>query len=198
MIASLRGVIERAAPGDVVLGVGGVGYRVRVPLSTYASLPGPGEEVRLRIVTVVREEEISLYGFSTVEEEDLFGLMQGVTGVGPKLALKILSGLSAPALRQALGRGDLRALTSVPGVGGKLAQRLVLELREKVTALPSEQHAPVGAGASRTEEDAVEALVGLGYPRQTAEKALEKAREAGEKTLEGLVRAALRALAPKR
>ncbi|MBI5441186.1 MAG: Holliday junction branch migration protein RuvA [Deltaproteobacteria bacterium] len=198
MIASLSGVIERATPGDVVLGVGGVGYRVRVPLSTYASLPGPGEQARLRIVTIVREDEISLYGFSSPEEEDLFGLMQGVSGVGPKLSLKILSGLTASALRQALSRGDLRVLTSIPGVGAKLAQRLILELGEKMAALPSEAQPSPRVGIDRAQEDAVEALVGLGYPRQTAEKALDKAREAGETSLEGLVRAALRSLAPRR
>jgi holliday junction DNA helicase RuvA len=196
VIASLVGLVERAAPGEVVLGVGGVGYRVRVPLSTYASLPKAGGEARLRIVTVVREDEISLYGFSTAEEEGLFGLMQGVAGVGPKLALKILSGLSAPALRHALAQGDLRALTSIPGVGAKTGQRLVLELREKMTALSGE--APPPSPQMRTEEDATEALIGLGYPRQTAEKALDRARAAGEITLEGLVRAALRSLAPKR
>jgi Holliday junction DNA helicase RuvA len=198
LIASLSGSIERAVPGEVIVGVGGVGYRVRVPLSTYASLPEAGQGVRLRIVTVVREDEISLYGFSTEEEEDLFGLMQEVSGVGPKLALKILSGLSAPSLRQALGRGDLRALTAIPGVGAKLAQRLVLELREKMAVLPSETQVTGKPAATRTQDDALDALVGLGYPRQTAEKALQKAQEAGEESLEGLVRAALRSLAPKR
>lgn len=195
MIASLSGLLERSSPGEIVLDVGGVGYRVRVPLSTYASLPAPGEQARLRVVTVVREDEISLYGFATGEEEGLFALMQGVSGVGPKLALKILSGLSAGALGHALAAGDLRALTAVPGVGRKLAERLVLELREKV--------APTGAAPGktvrgRTEDDAQEALVGLGYPAKTARQALEKAREAGASSLEEMVREALRSLAPRR
>ena len=197
MIAGLSGLVERASPGEVVLDVGGVGYRVRVPLSTYASLPSPGSPARLRTVMVVREDEISLYGFATAEEEGLFGLLQGVTGVGPKLALKILSGLSAPALGHALAAGDLRALTAVPGVGKKLAERLVLELRERVQPSGSPAFA-ARPGRAQTDEDALEALVGLGYPAKTAEQALGKARTAGARTLEELVREALRALAPRR
>lgn len=193
MIASLSGRLERASPGEVVVEVGGVGYRVRVPLSTYAGLPAPGSEARLRVVTVVREDELSLYGFATAEEEALFALMQGVSGVGPKLALKILSGLAADALAHALASGDLRALTAVPGVGRKLAERLVLELRDKVLA-PA-QPKPV---RPRADEDALEALVGLGYPAKTAQQALEKARAGGASSLEEMVREALRSLAPKR
>lgn len=193
MIASLAGRVERASPGEVVLEVGGVGYRVRVSLSTYAGLPPPGEAARLRVVTVVREDELSLYGFATAEEEALFALMQGVSGVGPKLALKILSGLSADALGHALGAGDLRALTAVPGVGRKLAERLVLELRDKV--LPTAAPRP---GRPRADDDALEALVGLGYPAKTAKQALEKARAGGAASLEEMVRQALRSLAPKR
>lgn len=197
MIASLTGLLERASPGEVVMAVGGVGYRLRVPLSTYASLPPPGSQARLRVVTVVREDEISLYGFLTPEEEELFGLLQGVSGVGPKLALKILSGLSAPHLRRALVNGDLRALTAIPGVGGKLAQRLVLELKEKVAVSASGEER-LAAPAGRMEEEALEALIGLGYPRRTAEEALKKAEGVGAATLETLVRDALRTLAPRR
>lgn len=197
MIASLFGVLERSSPGEIVVDVAGVGYRVRVSLSTYASLPPVGSQARLRVVTVVREDEISLYGFGTAEEEGLFGLLQGVSGVGPKLALKILSGLSADALAQALATGDLRALTAVPGVGKKLAERLVLELRDKVVAgaalVSGTRH-----GRSRVDDDALEALVGLGYPAKTAQQALEKARGAGVLKLEDLVREALRSLAPRR
>lgn len=197
MIASLSGILERSSPGEVIVDVGGVGYRVRVPLSTYASLPPPGNAAKLRIVTVVREDEMSLYGFASPGEEGLFGLMQGVTGVGPKLALKILSGLSADALAQALAKGDIRALTTIPGVGRKLAERLVLELREKITALAI----PVSesrSGRSRVDDDALEALSGLGYPAKTAQQALERARAGGATRLEDLVREALRSLAPKR
>lgn len=197
MIAGLSGVVERASPGEVVLDVGGVAYRVRVPLSTYAALPPPGSPARLRTVTVVREDELSLYGFATAEEEGLFGLLQGVTGVGPKLALKILSGLSAAALGHALAAGDLKALTAVPGVGRKLAERLVLELKDRVQPVGAPLPAPK-AGRAQVDDDALEALVGLGYPAKTAEQALGKARTAGARSLEELVREALRALAPRR
>jgi Holliday junction DNA helicase RuvA len=196
VIASLSGLLERSSPGEVVVDVSGVGYRVRVSLSTYAALPAPGSHAKLRVVTVVREDEISLFGFATAEEEALFGLMQGVTGVGPKLALKILSGLSADALAQALAKGDLRALTAVPGVGKKLAERLVLELRDKIIAAVPVSDARPGLG--RVDEDALEALAGLGYPAKTAQQALEKARSVGASRLEDLVREALRSLAPKR
>ena len=146
---------------------------------------------------MVREDEISLYGFATAGEEDLFRLLQGVSGVGPKLALKILSGLSSDALQQAIAAGDLAVLTAIPGVGKKLAQRLVLELREKVYlagAVPLEPRPP----ADRLEGDALEALEGLGYPRKKAQQALRGAKGRGAETLEQLVRETLQALAPKR
>ncbi len=197
MIASLAGRVARATPGEVVLETGGVGYRVFVPLSTYSSVAADGAECRLRVVTVVREDEISLYGFATAGEEDLFRLLQGVSGVGPKLALKILSGLSSDALQQAIAAGDLAVLTAIPGVGKKLAQRLVLELREKVYlagAVPLEPRPP----ADRLEGDALEALESLGYPRKKAQQALRGAKGRGAETLEQLVRETLQALAPKR
>ncbi|MHB8766861.1 MAG: Holliday junction branch migration protein RuvA [Deferrisomatales bacterium] len=195
MIASLSGRVDRTTPGEVVVDVGGVGYRVHVPLSTYAGLPGAGRECRLRVVTVVREDEISLYGFATAEEEELFRLLQGVSGVGPRLALKVLSGLSAPLLRQALAGADHGALTRVPGVGKKLAQRLVVELRDKVS--PGATGDGPGAAAG-PESEALAALEALGYPRRTAEAALETARQGGAATLETLIRDALRSLAPRR
>lgn len=198
MIAGLTGTVERSHPGEVVVAVGGVGYRVLVPLSTYAQLPSPGGECRLRIQTVVRDDEISLFGFLTADEEELFRLLQGVSGVGPRLALKILSGLSAPALRRALAGGDHALLVTVPGVGKKLAQRLVVELRDKVG--PVEPAAPerVVAGGAGVEAEALEALESLGYPRKTAERALRSLRKDGPDNLEDLVREALKALAPRR
>jgi len=196
MIASLTGRVERSAPGQVVVDVAGVGYRVHVPLSTFAALPGTGRECRLRIVTVVREEELSLYGFATAEEEELFRLLQGVNGVGPRLALKVLSGLNATNLRHALASADYGLLTTVPGVGKRLAERLVVELRDKVGAA-GEAAAPTPAG-DPIAADALEALMALGYPQKTARKAVEGARAAGAEVLEDLVREALRGLAGKR
>lgn len=197
MIASLAGQVERNVPGEVVVAVGGVGYRVHVPLSTHTRLPSPGGECRLRILTVVREDEISLYGFLTAEEEDLFRLLHGVSGVGPKLALKVLSGLSASALREAIGAGDHGALTAVPGVGKKLAQRLVVELREKVgpVGLPAPSPSPA---TGTLEAEALEALEALGYPRKTAQRALRGLGKPGPADLQELVREALKALAPRR
>jgi len=196
VIASLSGRVERSVPGQVVVDVGGVGYRVHVPLSTFAALPGAGRECRLRVVTVVREEEISLYGFATAEEEELFRLLQGVNGVGPRLALKVLSGLSASNLRQALAAADYGMLTTVPGVGKRLAERLVVELRDKVGA-PGDTAAPAPA-EDRTTAEALEALMALGYPQKTARRAVDAARAAGATVLEEVVREALRGLAGKR
>lgn len=196
MIASLAGRVERSSPGEVVVDVGGVGYRVHVPLSTYAALPGVGRECRLRVLTAVREDEIRLYGFATAEEEELFGLLQGVTGVGPKLALKVLSGVSAQNLRSALAHADMGVLTSVPGVGKRLAERLVVELRDKVG--PAVASSAASPAEGRVDAEALEALAALGYPPKVARRALESARKAGAMTLEDLVREALRGLAGKR
>jgi len=196
VIASLAGRVERSSPGQVVVDVGGVGYRVHVSLSTYAALPGAGRECRLRVVTVVREDEIRLFGFVTAEEEELFGLLQGVTGVGPKLALKILSGVSPGTLRAALAKGDLGVLTSVSGVGKRLAERLVVELRDKVG--PVVEGAVGSPDRGRAEVEALEALGALGYPAKVARRALDAARKAGGTEVEDLVREALRGLAGKR
>lgn len=184
-------------PGEVVVETGGVGYRVFVPLSTYSSVAAEDGHCQLRVVTVVREDEISLYGFATAGEEELFRLLQGVSGVGPKLALKILSGLSSDALHQAIAAGDLAVLTAIPGVGRKLAQRLALELREKVRQ-GGTVAVDTGAPGNRLEGDALEALESLGYPRKKAQKALREAGDRGAVTLEQLVREALQSLAPKR
>jgi Holliday junction DNA helicase RuvA len=197
VIASLAGQVERLRPGEVVVNVGGVGYRVHVPLSTFESLPVQGRDCWLRIVTVVRDDEISLYGFMTGEEEDLFRLLQSVSGVGPKLALKILSGMSASSLRAALASGDHRLLQGVPGVGKKLAQRLMVELRDKVRVTAPDAGAAPMVGDD-VEIQALQALEVLGYPRKTAEQALKSTRGEGTPTLEARIREALRALAPKR
>ncbi len=193
MIASLAGTVGRLAPGEVVVDVGGVGYRVRVSAGTYADLPADGDPCRLRVVTVVREDEISLYGFLAADEEALFRSLQAVSGVGPRLALRVLSGMKTSDLRRAVTRGDLRALTSISGVGKKLAERLVVELRDKVE--PVEAGAPVDHGAAG---EALQALEALGYPRPTARRALDRARDGGAAAVEDLVREALRILAPRR
>lgn len=197
MIASLAGVVERSLPGEVVIGVGGVGYRVHVPLSTFARLPSVGGEARLRIFTVVREDEISLYGFATEAEEWLFRLLLEVNGVGPKLALRVLSGIEAERLRDALSTGDTALLATISGVGKKLAQRLVVELREKVGTLEGFERAAPSSADSVVSETA-DALLALGYQPKIARQAAETARREGAATVGDAVRAALRMLAPKR
>lgn len=199
MIASLTGTVERRAPGEVVVHVGGVGYGVAVSLSTFAELPGADRECRLRVVTVVREDAITLYGFVTAEEEELFRLLQGVTGVGPKLALKILGGMRAAALRQALAGEDATSLTAISGVGKKLAQRLVMELKDKVgSLLPDGGHGAAPATPGGPAGDALAALEALGYPRRVAEPALAGAAAAGAEEIQELIREALKRLAPRR
>jgi len=198
LIASLSGIIERSAPGQIVLNVGGVGYLLHVPLSTFTRLPGVGEAASLSTVMVVREDEISLYGFSSEAEQGLFTLLQEVTGVGPKLALKILSGLEPLRLRDALSRGDLALLSSISGVGKKLAQRLVVELKEKAGAVSGVELPELAAKApAPAETEATEALVSLGYPPRVARRAVDAAfRES--MGVEEAVREALKFLAPKR
>jgi len=197
MIASLRGRLDRSVEGEIVVDVGGVGYLVKVPASTQSSLPLPGEECSIRIVTVVREDEISLFGFATDEEENLFRLLQSVSGVGPKLALKILSGMAASDLARALASGDFAVLTMISGVGKKLAQRLVVELKDKAAPLQAAAGPKAGGVVSDETQEAMEALKALGYSQAAATKALEKARNAGASNLQELVREALRSMAPK-
>ncbi|TAL17951.1 Holliday junction branch migration protein RuvA [bacterium] len=199
MIAALTGNLLRSTVGEAVLDVNGVGYRVFLPLSTYSRLPSLGEPVSLRIVTIVKEDEIALYGFFTEREEWLFNLLRDVSGVGPKLSAKVLSGLEPGRLRDALGGGDVTTLCTIPGVGKKLAQRLIVELREKVGAFDSGAayaETPLPAGPV---SEAVEALIALGYPRPVAKRAVEGvfSPDAGV-TVEELIRLSLRALAPRR
>jgi holliday junction DNA helicase RuvA len=199
MIAALRGRLLRKGTGDVVVDVGGVGYRVTIPLSTFYRLGEPGSDVALRIHTHVREDALQLFGFLGEEEQSLFELLIGVAGVGPKLAVNILSGIEAPDLVQALRVADLARLTRIPGVGKKTAERLVLELREKVqkiaTTTPETTPAPSGA----LKEDLVSVLANLGYSRPEAEKAVERAlADGGSDRFEDQLRRSLRLLSGRR
>jgi Holliday junction DNA helicase RuvA len=196
VIARLEGVLAEKAPELVVLDVHGVGYEVRVPLSTFFELPDEGKTVRLHIHTHVREDALQLYGFGSETERVLFKLLIATSGVGPKLALAILSGLPAGRLVGALRAGDLAALVGVPGVGKKTAERIVIDLREKAHALdvaarPELAAPPDGAAAAES------ALCNLGYARPQAERAVRRALElvpegAG---LETLIKEALRVAA---
>ena len=175
MIGHLRGKISDKRPNQVVVDVGGVGYEVFIPLSTFYTLGELHQDVNLLIHTHVREDTLALYGFVTSREKQLFELLLSASGVGPVLALKILSGMSVEELLPAIRAGDLARLTTIPGVGRKTAERLVVELRDKMTAMeaPGRQSAtPAGPGRTQLDADVISALVNLGYDQRVAEKAV--------------------------
>jgi Holliday junction DNA helicase RuvA len=195
MIARLAGRLFRKAPESLVVDVNGVGYQVFVSLNAFAVLPAEGERVELAIHTQVRENAIELFGFLEPAEKALFAALLGVSGVGPRMALNILSGLPTRDLIDALADGDVPRLVSMPGVGRKTADRLVVELRERASRMRmqpagEEGRAPFAAAA----EEAVSALVNLGYRQADAEKAVRWAREQGAEDLAAMIRQALRRL----
>lgn len=199
MIASLNGRLLHKSPEYIVLDVRGVGYRVALPFSSYYALPDLEAEIRLHIYTHVREDAIHLFGFLTPLEKNLFLLLLEVSGIGPKLALNILSGISAPELLQALLAEDSRRIQGVPGVGKKTAERVILELKDRAKKMTLEAVPAVMPGAGKEDavrEDALSALLNLGYPRSLAEKVLEQMRRETDfpSTLEETLRKALRIL----
>jgi Holliday junction DNA helicase RuvA len=171
MIAHLRGKLLVKHPNQAIVEVAGVGYDVTITVPTFSDLPGAGSEVALHVHTHVREDVIALYGFLRTAEKSLFEKLLTVSGIGPKLAITILSGMAAEEMVSAIRSGDVARLTRIPGIGKKTAERMVLELRDKLppTAAGTEVVAPT---MSAMEEDVVSALVNLGYQRLTAEKAL--------------------------
>lgn len=179
MIALLRGVLVEKHPNQAIVETGGVGYDVTIPVSTYTHLPDKGAEVRLRIHTHVREDALALYGFLTQDEKALFEKLIGVSGIGPTLAVKILSGIVAPDLIHAIGRGEVERLVRIPGVGKKTAERMVLELRDKLPAVAGEDPAVAAAALSAIDQDVLSALLNLGCARPQAEAAVRKAKVAG-------------------
>ncbi len=199
MIGQLRGRLGEKRPNQVLVDVGGVGYLVQVPLSTYAALGELHTEVTLLIHTHVREDTLALYGFVSAREKHFFEMLISASGVGPALALKILSGMSVEELVPAIRVGDLARLTRIPGVGRKTAERMVVELKDKLEAVALEAEKPAAASPAGVEADVVSALVNLGYDARAAEGAVGEAkREAGASNFEKLLRAALQSLtAPK-
>ena len=195
MIAQLRGQILRKGPQEVVVDVAGVGYRVAIPVSTFYRLGEPGSDVELRTYTHVREDTLALYGFLTGAEQDLFERLISVGGVGPRLAVNILSGIEVPDLVAALRTSDVSRLTRVPGVGKKTAERLIVELKDKMPpAVPEET--PMAPAADRPKEDLLSALVNLGYSRGEVERGVDRAlREDGSGRFEDLLRRALQIVA---
>jgi Holliday junction DNA helicase RuvA len=196
VIAHLRGRILEKQPTRVVVDVAGVGYDVAVPLSTFYGLGEPGAEVALRVHTHVREDALALYGFATALELDLFNRLISISGIGPKLALAVLSGIEPPDLVAAIERGDVARLTAIPGVGKKTSERIVLELRDRLPRASPAAAASAGASPDGliVRDDLLSALMNLGYHRPLAEKAVDAAlkavgREAGfELTLKQALR----------
>jgi Holliday junction DNA helicase RuvA len=204
MIAHLSGTLLAKHANTVILDVGGVGYEVTIPLSTFYDLEDAGANVALRIYTHVREDALQLFGFKTARERELFMRLISVSGIGPKLGITMLSGMSADEIIASIRTNNLARLTSIPGVGRKTAERLVIELRDKIAALSSpalEEEFGAKAGASPSTEDAVRedalsALLNLEYPKAAAEKAITAAmQEGGELSVEIILRRALRQLA---
>ena len=200
MIGQLRGKLISKKPNVLLIDVQGVGYEVAIPLTSFYELPDEGNEVTLKIHTHVREDAIILFGFHSRSEKEFFLKLLTISGVGPKLAIAILSGAPVHELAQALIEGNTGRLTSIPGVGRKTAERLTLELKGQVSAfiLPEQAEAVKTAGTPQTiEEDILSALVNLGYPKPSAEKAVAMAlrEEGAERTFEGILKNALKRLA---
>ncbi|ALC17455.1 Holliday junction DNA helicase subunit RuvA [Desulfuromonas soudanensis] len=198
MISLLTGEVAYKSIDHIIVDVGGVGYRLHIPLSTYYALPDDGT-VRLHVHTHVREDAIHLFGFFTDDEKAMFLLLITISGVGPKLALNILSHIPTAALRTALAEGDAKRLATLPGIGKKTAERLILELREKVVrtagAPPGAARAGDGKGENAPMEDILSALTNLGYKEGLARKVLETLEISPGAGLEEILKGALKVLA---
>ena len=193
MIAHLRGTLLEKHPNQAIVEAGGVGYEVTIPISTYAALPEAGGEVRLRIHTHVREDALALFGFLTQDEKFLFERLISISGIGPKLAITVLSGLAVADLIAAIRAGAVDRLVRIPGVGKKTAERIVPELREKLPAAPAEAAAATGGRAplSTLDQDVLSALMNLGCAPAAAETAVRQAKLGGAADFEPLFRRAL-------
>ena len=191
MIAHLRGRLIGKHPNQAIVEAAGVGYDVTISVPTFSELPALAAEVAFHIHTHVREDSIALFGFLRPAEKQLFERLISVSGIGPKLAITILSGMPADEMVSAIRGNDVARLTRIPGIGKKTAERMVLELREKLRDFGA---APVSAPASPVEEDVLSALVNLGYQRPAAERALAKVANGSRQSFEALFREALAAL----
>ncbi|HSU33605.1 MAG TPA: Holliday junction branch migration protein RuvA [Bryobacteraceae bacterium] len=197
MIAHLRGTVFEKHPNEVIVEAGGVGYEVQIPISTYTSLPDVGAAVSLRIYTHVREDAFLLFGFATTDEKFVFERLISVSGIGPKLAITVLSGLATKDLVGAIRGGDVQKLVRIPGVGKKTAERMVLELKDKMAGVGAGDGtagpvAGVGPTLTPLETDVLSALLNLGSSRASAEEAVRKAKERGaEESFEPLFRTAM-------
>ena len=187
MIASIKGIVETVSTDHAVISVGGMGFQVFMPTSTLSTLGSPGAPAHILTQMVVREDAIMLFGFGTAEELRLFQLLQGVAGFGPKLTMAMLSALSAGELASAIAEGNIELLTSIPGVGKKLAGRLILELKDKVVTWAAKS----GASPSEDNSDAVAALMSLGYSAAEASRAMASVPHGAKLSIEDKIKLAL-------
>jgi Holliday junction DNA helicase RuvA len=197
MIAHLRGRLLSKTPNQAIVDCNGVGYEVTISVATFSELPGEGAEAALYIHTHVREDQLALFGFADTQEKRLFERLLTISGIGPKLAITVLSGISSDRLVAAIRSGDHATLTKIPGIGKKTAERVVLELKDKLDDMAVPTAAPTGPHHGPAGDDALSALVNLGYPRPVAQKAIETAIEknpAATSDFETLFRAAMAAI----
>jgi Holliday junction DNA helicase RuvA len=197
VIAQISGTLAQKIPGEIVVDVSGIGYQVLIPLNVFYQLPEIGAPVRLQIHTHVRDDALQLFGFQDLAEKQIFLLLIGVSGIGPKLAINILSGIPAEELARALKQADQVRLVAIPGVGRKLAERMIVELKDKFATLST-----FGAESAKPEsgsqlmQDAVSALVNLGYKKPEAEKMVGEVLKKGERSLENVLKDTLRRVSP--
>ena len=200
MIAKIRGILESINLTEVVVDVNGIGYEVIIPLSTYDKLPREGKEVSFYTYLHVREDAMILYGFATSDEKELYKILVSVSGIGPKLALKILSSISISSFCEAISNGDIKTLTRINGLGKRSSERLVVELKDKIKSFAPETVFQSGSGSkdiSKQEEEAVLALVQLGFKYETARRSVLKVSStlsSEETNSENLIRKTLQSL----
>jgi Holliday junction DNA helicase RuvA len=192
VIAQIRGTLAHKLPGEIIVDVGGVGYQVFIPLNVFYRLPEVGDSISLYIHTHLREDALQLFGFAAAEEKHVFLLLNAVSGIGPKLAVNILSGIPADELVRAVKDGDQLRLLSIPGVGRKLAERMIVELRDKFTTWQSRPSEVARSDDSQLTADAVSALVNLGYRKVEVEKNVRDMVQNGKRTLEEVLKEVLR------
>ena len=194
MIEHVRGVLQYKSPAFVIVETGGIGYRINLPFSNYELLPVKGDEIKINTYLHCREDGLSLYGFLNQEERDFFLLLISISKIGPKSALGMLSSVSPSEFRKAIKRGDLATLTDIPGVGKKTAQRLILELKEKIAAEEEEEGDMMEVGDEELVKDALSGLLSLGYARNEARKAVKEAIDASKEGIDlaSLIKEALK------
>ena len=193
MIAHISGTLAQKVPGEIVVDVNGIGYQVFIPLNVFYRLPEIGARIALQIHTHVREDALQLFGFQDAAEKQIFLLLTAVSGIGPRLALNILSGIASEDLARALKESDQVRLVAIPGVGKKLAERMIVELKDKLMTFSSDSAASKSSyGDSQLMQDAVSALVNLGYRKTEAEKNVRTVLKRGQSSLEEVLKEALR------